>query len=58
MPKYQVDFSYKIPEWGTIDNLIAASADEAEDTAMKYIENNYEGIIDVMIDLVRELEND
>ena len=56
MPMYQVDFNYKLPEWGSID-IEATDPEQAEEFAMEEIKEIYEDIEDVVIDGVRETTN-
>jgi len=53
---YQVDFNYKLPEWGSID-IEATDPEQAEEFAMEEIKEIYEDIEDVVIDGVRETTN-
>ena len=55
MTNYDIDYSYKIPEWGTISNIMANDLDDAEAVAYETIKKLYPDIVDVEIDAVREL---
>ena len=57
MPMYEIDFRYKLPEWGTV-SLDASDVDEAEDMALDQIETMYADIEDVEIESIRELKNE
>ena len=57
MPMYEVDFSYKLPEWGSV-TLEANDVDEAEQLGREYVTDSYQDIEDVEIESVRELKRD
>jgi len=54
MTAYEVDFSYKLPEWGVI-NVDAENVELAEEQAMDIIKDLYQDIEDIKIEALREI---
>ncbi len=52
---YAIDFTYKIIEGGTV-TLPAIDIDDADQKAREYIAETYEGVDDVFIETIRELD--
>lgn len=57
MSRYQVDFTYKIQEWGSVE-LEANSVEEAELLGIEYVKEVYDEVIDVEVEGVREVKSD
>lgn len=53
--KYEVDFSYKIEEYGVVD-LEADNIEQAEEFAKEHISEAYSDVTDVAIDGIREIK--
>jgi len=56
MTRYEVNFSYKLPEWGTV-TLEAKDLQEAEELALEYVEESYPDVEDIEVDVIREITN-
>lgn len=56
MPQYEVEFSYKLPEWGST-TLTAENPDQAEEYALDYIKDLEENICDIQVEAIKELLN-
>lgn len=54
---YDVEFSYKLPEWGNVE-LEAIDADEAETLAERYVKETFPDAMDVEVTSVREVKED
>ncbi len=52
MTKYQIEYSYQVPEWGTIE-LNADNKDEAEGLAYIEIKQLFPEVLDVQVDSVK-----
>jgi hypothetical protein len=52
LTKYQIDYSYQVPEWGTID-LPADNEEQAREFALEQIKELYPEILEIQIDKVR-----
>lgn len=55
MTKYEVEFSYAVPEWGDI-TLEADTQEEAEDEAINHVNMSYPEAIDIEITGVKALD--
>ena len=53
---YDIDFSYKIEEYGNIQ-LPANDVDHAENEALAYVKETFEDAVDIKVDGVRELKD-
>jgi len=56
MTSYEVNFSYKLPEWGTV-TLEAKDLQEAEELALEYVEESYPDVENIEVDAIREITN-
>lgn len=54
MAKFEIQFSYRIPEWGDV-TLDAVDAAEAEELALEYVKDTYTDITDITVDNIKEL---
>lgn len=54
MPRYEIDFTYKVEEYGVVD-LEADSLEQAEEFAREHIKEAYSDVTDVNIDTIREI---
>lgn len=54
MPKYEVDFSYVVEEFGTVE-IDADNIEQATLEGAKYVKETYEDVLDVSIDGVNEV---
>lgn len=54
MPMYEVDFDYKIEEYGTVETE-ADGVDQAEDLAREHVHEAYPEVTNVNIIAVREV---
>lgn len=54
MPNYEVDFSYKIQEWGTA-TLVADDKEHAEILALEYVRDNYTDAFGIEVEEVKEV---
>jgi len=54
MPNYEVDFSYKIQEWGTA-TLMADDKEHAEILALEYVRDNYTDAFGIEVEEVKEV---
>lgn len=54
MPMYEVDFDYKIEEYGTVQ-VEARDNDEAEDFAREHIAEAYPEVTNISINVIREI---
>lgn len=52
MTHYQIDYSYQVPEWGTID-LTADNAEQAEEFALEQIKELFPEILEIEIDDIK-----
>lgn len=55
MAKYEVDYSYSVPEWGTV-TLSADNPDEAEEIALEQIKELDPDILNITVEAVKELQ--
>lgn len=49
MAKFDVDFEYFVPEWGTVDGIVAETEEEASQLALKEIEFSFPEAQDVLV---------
>lgn len=54
MPNYEVDYSYKIEEYGTVP-ITADTKEQADQFAREYIQDTYDQCFGIEIEEVREL---
>jgi hypothetical protein len=55
MPKYDVEFAYKTPEFGLVEALEADNIEHAEELAEEHVRDMFESATDIEITSVREL---
>lgn len=55
MTFYEVDFSYKIEEFGVVETE-ATDMEEAEDFAREHIAEAYPEVTDISIDAIKEIK--
>lgn len=55
MAHYEIDFSYKVEEFGIVD-INADDLEQAEQFAREHITEAYPEVTDVTIDAIRELK--
>ena len=51
---YQIDYSYQVPEWGTIE-LNANSPEEAEGLALVEIKQLFPEVLEIQVDTIKEI---
>lgn len=58
MSLHQIDFEYKLPEWGTMVIEMDPVLDQAEkeEIALAEIKENYDDIVDIQVTKVIEVE--
>ena len=54
MKQYEVDFSFRMPEWGSVI-LEAVDKDEAEEFALEHVREAYPDATNIDIDDVKEI---
>lgn len=54
MPNFEIEYEYKIKEFGAI-TLPADNTEQADEFGMEYIKETYDGISDIVITGIREL---
>ena len=55
MSFYEIDFTYKVEEYGTV-TVEAVDREQAEEFAREHISDAYDDVIDVTIDEVKEIK--
>lgn len=55
MSFYEIDFTYKIEEYGTV-TLEADDSEQAEEFGREYIKETYTDVMDIQIDEVKVIE--
>jgi hypothetical protein len=55
MPTYDIEFSYKLPEWGSV-TLQADDKEQAELFAREYVIDSFEDVVDLSIDEINEVK--
>lgn len=54
MPNYEVDYSYKIEEYGTVP-VTADTKEQADQFAREYVQDTYDQCFGIEIEEVREI---
>lgn len=54
MTSYEVDFTYKIEEYGVV-TVEADNKEQAEDFAREYVTETYNDVLNISIDDIREV---
>jgi hypothetical protein len=55
MPYFEVDYEYKIPEWGTVE-LEADSAEQADQSGREYVYDIIPDAVDITINNIKEIK--
>lgn len=55
MAFYEVDYSYKIGEWGTVE-LEADTPDQADELGREYVYETFPDVTDITVDGVKEIK--
>lgn len=56
MPQFEVDYTYKIKEYGVV-TVDADNITEAEEQGIEFVKELYTDISDVEVDAVREIKS-
>lgn len=57
MPYFEVDYEYKIPEWGTVE-LEADSSDQADQFGREYVYEIIPDAVDITINNIKLIEDE
>lgn len=56
MGTYEVDFTYDMPEWGSVELEDIDDKEDAEVHALAYIKTTYPDVTNIKIEAVRNLD--
>lgn len=56
MPNYEVEYEYKITEWGAVE-LQADNPDQADEFGREYVYETIPDATDITVNSVREIKN-